>query len=136
ADRGLIDWYECPAGTTIYSQGDSGAEICYVLRRGQVDVLAVDYRHRPNQLARLGPGEVFGESILLNETSRWATIRAVTDVQALILSGQALQILMREFPSASTSLLALMVERQRNLAALHNGPRRDPANALARVFSY
>lgn len=67
------------AGTSVIVQGDAG-EVCYVIRSGICSVVreAVDGRSR--EVARLGPGLVFGETALLLGVPRQATVRAVSAV--------------------------------------------------------
>ena len=67
-------------------------------------------------MAYLGPGDFFGEMAVLGERRRTATVRAVTDVSLLALQEQAVTTLLQEFPSATSTMLGIMVERQSELA--------------------
>lgn len=65
------------AGEAIVEQG-APAMAYYVMVSGHVDVFVDDAR-----LGAIGPRGGFGEVALLNDTTRTATVRAVTDVETL-----------------------------------------------------
>jgi MFS family permease len=67
-----------PAGEEIVSAGEPGDSF-YVIADGTVEV----------ESTTLGPGESFGEIALLRGTPRTATVRALSDVEAFALDGDA-----------------------------------------------
>jgi CRP-like cAMP-binding protein len=75
---------EVPAGETIIRQGaESGVareRFFYVVRSGEVEV-----ERDGERLARLGPGETFGEIALLLDVPRTATITALRPTRLLAL---------------------------------------------------
>jgi CRP-like cAMP-binding protein len=71
-------------GETIVSEGDSG-DRWFVLTEGMVVVERADLIGQNVTLAVLGPGESFGESALLAEQTRVATVRSLTPVQGYAL---------------------------------------------------
>jgi MFS family permease len=64
-----------PAGRTLFHQGDVGDRY-FVIESGEAEVIG-DGR----VVARLGPGEGFGEIALLRRTRRTATVRAGTELR-------------------------------------------------------
>ncbi len=70
-----------PAGAVVFEEGDPGSRM-YVIQTGQVRILK-KVGPREITLARLGPGEAFGEMALLEGQPRSAT--AVVEVAARIL---------------------------------------------------
>lgn len=68
-------------GEPVFREGDIGNSF-YVLVAGDV---TVEKRrdNKPVELARLGPGQCFGEMALVGNDVRSATVRAHTDVVAL-----------------------------------------------------
>jgi len=69
-----------PENHVIFAEGDAGAEM-YVIKRGEVEVL------RDNvEIARLKDNDFFGEMALVSEAPRNATLKTVSDVEAMILN--------------------------------------------------
>ncbi len=60
--------------------GRSAAEGCYVIERGQAEVLGDGRR-----IATVGPGDLVGEIALLRQVPRTATVRALTDLDVKLL---------------------------------------------------
>jgi putative peptide zinc metalloprotease protein len=111
-------------GDTIVRQGERGDRF-YILVDGHVDVSREDAggsRH----LATLGPGQVFGEMALLDQTPRSATVRALTAVETYTLSETDFGELLRHRP-VSESLRWIAAQR---VSATGAGLRR-PASPTA-----
>jgi CRP-like cAMP-binding protein len=79
----LLHEREYLAGEVIFDEGEVGQTI-YFLLEGEVTICR---QGRPDdgQLARLGPGEFFGELALLDDSIRTAQARAATDSRLLVL---------------------------------------------------
>jgi putative peptide zinc metalloprotease protein len=73
------------AGTAIIREGETG-ESCYLVRSGQVEVLAQQDGSAERRLATLGPGTLFGEAALLTEAPRNATVRVLEACELLVLN--------------------------------------------------
>lgn len=69
-----------PAGTTIIQEGEAG-DTFYLVRSGSVEV---ESKGKP--VAVLQTGDFFGETALLAEVPRTATVRALVDSELLVLS--------------------------------------------------
>ncbi|MBI4496803.1 MAG: cyclic nucleotide-binding domain-containing protein [Chloroflexi bacterium] len=106
------------AGVEVFRQGDVG-DTLYVVESGKLEVYVTDPRTRENRhLAYFNPGDFFGEMAILGEGRRTATVRAVTDASLLAVHEEAVQLLMRRFPSATTGMLSVMLQRQAGLDAV------------------
>jgi putative peptide zinc metalloprotease protein len=80
---GLIEhgrWITASAGDPIVTQGEEG-DAFYAIRSGRVDVV-----RDGEPVAQLGPGDHFGETALLTDEPRNATVVAHTPVRAFRLS--------------------------------------------------
>jgi putative peptide zinc metalloprotease protein len=98
---------EAAAGETIIHQGDSG-ERFYVVRSGAVEV------QRDGQpLARLGPGEAFGEIALLLDVPRTATVTAVEATRLLALEAHDFRDLLAGYLGRADELQRLSYLRLR-----------------------
>jgi putative ABC transport system ATP-binding protein len=67
------------AGETIIQEGDRGEEF-FLVSDGEVDVIRADH-----EIARLGPGDFFGEVALISGEPRNATVIAQNEVDAYVL---------------------------------------------------
>ena len=80
--RNEPDQHEFTAGQTIFMEGDPG-EYLYALMEGEVEI-----RKGEKVLATLGPGEIFGEMALLDNSPRSASAVAKSDCK-IVRVGQA-----------------------------------------------
>jgi CRP-like cAMP-binding protein len=105
-----------PEGREILREGNRG-DACYPLRQGEVEVVMRDQAAGgQRQLARLGPGALFGEAALLTQVPRNATVRSVAPCELLVLRRADLLEAM-----ASDDRAAARVVEQ---VGLHDRPRR------------
>ena len=72
------------AGQTVVRQGDIGKQM-YVIRQGEAEVLRTDPSGKEEVIARIGPGDHFGEMAVFQNVRRTATVRALTRLQLLVL---------------------------------------------------
>lgn len=86
------------AGETIFRQGDRGDRL-YIVVDGDVEVVKAETGEQGETvLARLGPGECFGEMALVSDNLRMATVRSCTSVNVLTLDRDAFQSLFAHLP--------------------------------------
>lgn len=112
---GLSDEIRVPAGRFLIRQGDIGREFIIVIE-GQAVVTRDDIA-----VARLGPGDFFGELALLAATERNATVTAETDLLVTVIDRRGFQTLLEDSPSLTRSLLRSTAKR---LAELDEENRR------------
>lgn len=70
---GRLEYMKVPAEHTVLTQGDEGTSL-YILIEGQVAVCRED-EGQSRELARLGPGSLFGELALITDRPRYATVK-------------------------------------------------------------
>jgi LmbE family N-acetylglucosaminyl deacetylase len=78
-----VNWF--PPGVTIVEQGEPPSSL-YLVLSGQVDVIQETGDGAQQWLARLGPGEFFGELAIAQGGVRTANVVAVDAVTCLVLS--------------------------------------------------
>jgi hypothetical protein len=83
SDHVDIRWF--PAGFAIIEQGEPGSSL-YLILSGNVEVIKEKGDGELQQVARLGPGEFFGELALVHRQPRSAHVVAADDVTCLVLS--------------------------------------------------
>lgn len=111
-----------PNESPIVEQGQRTEEAqdgdsLYLIVDGQVRVVREQAGHE-ERLARLGPGQFFGEMALLDGQPRSATVIAEADTQCLILSRWDLLRAMRRNPEIAIQMLAAMSQRLRGMQEL------------------
>jgi diguanylate cyclase (GGDEF)-like protein len=105
-----------PAGATIFSQGHAGDSL-FIIERGEVAIKLPDEDGGETILARMGPGEFFGELALLDGQPRSATAEADSDAQLLKLGrAQFLEVLRQ--PQVLESVLVVLSQRIRTADTL------------------
>lgn len=131
-------------GEVVIQQGDYGQEL-FVVERGNVQVM-IDRHGGMERVATLGPRDFFGEMGLLTGEQRRATIRTESEVELLVVSKEALQPILAEFPSLADAISEVLAERELKLQSSartegtgkrgQGGKEERPAELLARIRSF
>ena len=103
-------------GQVLVREGGAGEEMFVVLRGSMVISKAVTGRVE-QVLARIGPGDFFGEMSLFDRSPRSATVQADADATLLVLDREALRRLTEQNPRAAAAffhaLAQVFIERLR-----------------------
>ncbi|HQU41364.1 MAG: hypothetical protein B7Z73_00595 [Planctomycetia bacterium 21-64-5] len=99
-------------GQVVMKQGDTGRSMFIVLH-GRVRITIERDRRPPRLLAYLGPGEHFGDMVLLGDGVRSATVTAVVDTELLELDREQFNQLLLTVPEFSANLGRTLVSRLR-----------------------
>jgi len=86
------------AGDVVFREGDFPDRL-YLIGRGEAEVMKETRGGPPAVLARLGPGEFFGEIGIMANTPRSATVRAATDLETLSIHRDNFAPLLSYLPS-------------------------------------
>lgn len=129
------------AGETILRAGEPGDSL-FVLRAGQVSVrLAVDGLEK--EVARLGPGDFFGEMSLLTGAPRRATVTALGDAECYVIDRALFAQLMERNGRLAEEIGKLLSEREMRNKIEREGLSAEAARAhadhqalLARIKSF
>jgi CRP-like cAMP-binding protein len=98
------------AGEQIIRQGEEGGVGFYLVLEGLTEVQAGDA-----VLARLGPGEYFGEmALLLEDTPRTADVVALEDTRCLVITQWAFRSLLVAHPDMSVAIMGELARRLRD----------------------
>jgi len=118
------------AGQVLMKQGDSG-NTAYVVVNGKLEItkqsgqsiIKIDVR---------GSGEIIGEMALLSQSSRSATVTAVTNCETLCISKEIFDNLLSTSPSAAKAVLHwIMARLSQNDALLHQQERMAALGTLS-----
>src|SRR6184192_659520 len=101
-------------GKVIMVAGQAGA-LMYVVTEGRVAISI-----RGAVVERVGPGGIFGEMALVDQSPRAANAVAETDCALLAINRNVFLSLVKSEPAFGIALLSAMAERLRNTAAALN----------------
>jgi len=99
-------------GSVLFVQGEQ-AERCFTIVSGAVKISAYHPDGREAVLAVLGPGDVFGELALFDQSPRSADATAMEDSELLSIDAKGLHEAISENPKLGLGMLRVLAERLR-----------------------
>jgi serine phosphatase RsbU (regulator of sigma subunit) len=103
-----------PAGQVLATQGHVEHRF-YVIEAGRMSVTRVDEEGQSHLLDELGPATYFGEMGVLDDSPRFATVRALTDVTVLEIDGACFESLVQSHPDLVMSIVQRVLKSFRQL---------------------
>ena len=107
----LVEKVTVKAGTVIFSQGEVGDK-CYLISSGEVNVL-LKTEQDERVIATLTPLMIFGETSLLTDSPRNATLKAATDCELLAISKSQFESFYPHNVQVAREMMTLLIERSR-----------------------
>jgi len=102
-------------GAVVFSEGDPG-DAMYLIVAGEVSVFLTDRALGLSvELARLGPGQVFGEMAIITGSPRSATVKATEETKLKVLSRDILFKLVQAAPQVGLMIAAVLAKRTEDL---------------------
>jgi CRP-like cAMP-binding protein len=96
----------------VFRQGDPAEELC-ILASGRVKLTRAAADQRETVLAVLGPGDVFGETCLLEGIPRAATATAIGDTMLAVLARDDVDRIIAEHADVVPQLMQVLARRLR-----------------------
>ncbi|MBR9984825.1 MAG: cyclic nucleotide-binding domain-containing protein [Desulfosarcina sp.] len=115
------------AGDLVFSEGDPGDEVCFVVD-GTLDVLKLYDGKVEKKIAVKAPGGSLGEMAVIGNFSRTATVKSRTDVTLLTLPRRRFDQICDEHPRIGVKIL-------RSIARLLSLHLRDTSQELLELIS-
>ena len=113
----LMPMVRAKAGQALIREGDVGDWMLLILS-GTVDVTKQSEHGQPSRLAVIKQGAAVGEMSMLDAAPRYASCIAIEDVEAGVLTRQAIATLIQGHPAIGAKLLVkltqLLAQRLRN----------------------
>ena len=100
------------AGATLFREGDPANE-AFLLQEGRVRLLK-RVRMVERSLIVLKPGDLFGESALLDAAARNSTAVALSDGAAVVLDRETFRPMLEHYPSIAIRMLEQLTRRVRD----------------------
>ena len=114
---GLIQRYVFPKDTVLFRKGEI-RQCAYLIDSGAVSIFGNDEGGEDKFLCHIGPGEIFGEMALVDDTPRTATAITTAECEIFIIPREALQTRLRGLDPIVMLLISLLIERYR-LTRIH-----------------
>ena len=110
------------AGDIVFSEGDPGDEVCFVVD-GILDVLKLVDGKMEQKIAVKAPGGSLGEMAVIGNFPRTATVKARTDTTLLTLSRRRFDQICDDYPKIGVKIL-------RSIAQILSTHLRDTSREL------
>ncbi len=128
---------EVPPETVLFQEGEPGGSV-YVVREGFVRIWKAGPEGRRQLLARLGPGEFFGEMALVTGRPRSATAETETPCRLLVLEPDTFAQMLKEHADVAVRLVLRLAQRLEEAdrlieILLHRDPQARVVMALAKA---
>jgi response regulator RpfG family c-di-GMP phosphodiesterase len=94
------------SGEIVFNEGDTGTSL-FIVRRGLLKVVRPTYDDRL-VLARLEPGQAFGELAVLNATPRSASVIAIEDCETIEIEKHDLDAVLDQYALATRRMLGAL----------------------------
>jgi small-conductance mechanosensitive channel/CRP-like cAMP-binding protein len=104
-------------GETVVQQGDAG-DCLFIVMNGEVSVMHAHPGQAPREIARFGPGGLFGEMSVMTGAPRTAAVRATRETELLVMGKAALQPVLDAHPGFASSISERLALRQAELEAM------------------
>ena len=108
----LLERHTIPKGEVIFHKGDPG-DAMYVIESGRVQISLQDEAGREVVLRHYGPGQIFGEMSLLDESPRSATATAVEPMAVMILPRDVFMNYLKGHPDMAIGMMRDLSARLR-----------------------
>lgn len=112
-----------PAETLLVRQGEAG-DCAWLIQSGELEVL-LEGPDGPRRLGTVGANAIVGEMALLDDGLRSATVRALTPVEAVVLSRDTFRALRGRCPPLAAYLLESLVAAIRRSYGLPQPERQE-----------
>lgn len=105
----FIKTVEFDAGETVFDKGDPG-DLFYLIHRGEVEITEPGF-FGASVVAKMGPGDFFGELALLLRQPRSAGVRCVGETACFALDQADLETLMERSPDIGAAIKRVAQQR-------------------------
>jgi len=122
-------------GETILRQGEA-TEALYFLLSGKVSVILKEDDGKQHTLAKLDPGEIFGERAMLTGELRTADVIASTPVQALQLKQEDFDAMLLCCPEIHANLCVKLARQIGNWTIRHQQDERENREILTNLIGW
>lgn len=122
------------SGEVVIQKGDTDNSL-FLISSGVVSILNERDSGPHTELARLGANECFGEMSLLTGEPRTATVKALTNVEAISVPKEGLEPVLEAKPELSDKLAEIMAERRAMTEGFINSRSKQASPTLMQAYA-
>jgi len=100
-------------GDVLFKEGDDARDV-YVISEGTIQIQSETPDGRRVVLAKLGPGDFFGEMAVINRERRSASALAMEYTTLLVYPADEIENLMTDNPAIGARIIRLLAQRLRD----------------------
>ena len=104
-------------GDLIIKEGDTAAT-AFVINKGHVEVKKITLKGESVLIARLDPGQIFGEMSLFDNSNRSASVYALSDVELSVITKEDFLKYLDNTPPQIKVIIELLLKRLRQTSNL------------------
>ena len=104
-------------GDLIIKEGDT-ADTAFVINKGHVEVKKITLKGESVLIARLDPGQIFGEMSLFDNSNRSASVYALSDVELSVITKEDFLKYLSNTPPQIKVIIELLLKRLRQTSNL------------------
>lgn len=109
--RHQTDFLVLPAGQTLFSEGETG-DVMYILMSGKAKIIV---HNKVVEAAEAGA--ILGEMAMIEDSTRSATVTAITDCRLLTINQDRFNFLLQQTPNFALHVMRVIAGRLRNTDA-------------------
>jgi CRP-like cAMP-binding protein len=99
-----------PAGSVIFSQGESG-DCMYIVQSGTIDMVIGD-----KVVETIGPNEALGFMSMIDDQPRSSTARAREGCELTLIDARIFRFMVDEVPNFATYIMGVLARRIRGMS--------------------
>lgn len=103
------EWIEYQSGDTLFTEGDNGEE-AFVIMEGEVDIF-VQTKTGPLLVTTRGVGEIVGETAIVCDVPRTATVTATRKLVTLKITKEVFMQLVEGYPDVAVAIIRELAMR-------------------------
>ena len=101
-------------GDFIFFEGDVESHF-YIVESGEVAITTKNKQNQRIEVARIKPGETFGEFALIDNGARTASAQAASDVSLMKVSAEGYESMLGELPLWASTMLKSFILRLKQM---------------------
>ncbi len=101
-------------GDIVITEGSMGSEF-YIIKEGEFEIYKTGIDKKILNLAKVGPGDFFGEAALFESKKRTASVRAISPATLFVINKDTVKEIIKQSPDFALKMIDGLVNKIFNL---------------------